>query len=298
MKIAVTGGNGLLGQHVVKAIEPDHEVSVLDIRGGGAHQPMGPVDLLDLAAVRQALTGHDALIHLGGLDAAIDATPEQFFHTNTIATWNVLHAGCEAGVNRYALCSSTSVYGLSKPALKHAPDHLPIDETHRLRASDPYGLSKRVLEEIGRGFAERKGISVCFLRPCYIAFEDLLPRLIRCKHNQPEPPGDDWVEPVPPLRWMVAPEDVASCFRLAIELCPSQEAFNVSAQDTFSSIPTRESVAALFGHGIPERDPGLFDAEPFASVIDTSKARTVLGWKPVFDWQALEALAKHQQGIS
>jgi len=292
MKVAVTGGNGQLGQHVVSALVPDHEVSVLDIRVGGLHQPFGPVDLLDLDSVRQALAGHDALIHLGGLDAAVEASDEQFFHTNTMATWNVLHSGCEAGINRYALCSSTRVYGLSKTT---APDRLPVDETHRLRASDAYGLSKRVLEETGRGFAEREGVSVCFLRPCYIAFEHLLPRLIRCKHRQTEPPVTAWEEPMPPLRWVVAPEDVASCFRLAVELSPTQEAFNVSAADTFSSTPTRETLASLYGGRVPETNSELFDANPFASVIDTSKARRILGWEPAIDWSALEARANKRR---
>jgi UDP-glucose 4-epimerase len=293
VKVAITGGNGQLGRYVVDAFEPDHEVTVVDRVDLGNRQPIGPVDLLDLEKVKLALAGQQAVVHLGGLDAAVDATPEQFFHTNTIATWNVMHAGCEVGVSRFSLCSSTSAYGFSLAGQRSAPDYLPIDESHRLRASDPYGLSKRVLEEIGSGFSERENVSVSFLRPCYVAFDPLLPRLVCCKNDEPEPDGGEWKEALPPLRWVVAPEDVAQCFRLAIENVEGLEVFNVCADDTFSSTPTRTRVQAVFGVSIPERQPAWFDGNPFASLLDNSKAKRLLGWQPNANW---DVLAKRGKG--
>lgn len=291
MKIAVTGGNGQLGRHVVAGLEPDYEITVLDKTGEGERQPLGPVDLLDLDKVKMALTGRDAVIHLGGLDAAIDASPEQFYHTNTMATWNVLHAGCEVGVRTFSLCSSSSAYGFSREGQRSAPDYLPIDESHPLRASDAYGLSKRVVEEIGHGFVERKDVSLSILRPCYIAFDHLLPRMVRCKLDQPEPETGQWQEPMPAFRWVIDPMDLASCFRLAIEATPSFEVFNVSADDTFSAAPTREHVESVFGQAIPEKKPGWFDSNPFATPLDCSKAKTLLGWKPCSSWGELRARA-------
>ena len=291
MKVAVTGGNGQLGRHVVAALEPDYEVTVLDKTGEGERQPLGPVDLLDLNKVKKALTGHEAVIHLGGLDAAIDATPEQFFHTNTMATWNVMHAGCEIEVQTFSLCSSSSAYGFSREGQRAAPDYLPIDESHRLRASDAYGLSKRMVEEIGHGFAEREDVSVSILRPCYIAFDHLLARMVRCKLGRPEPETGEWQEPMPTFRWVVDPGDLAGCFRLAIEKAPSCETFNVSADDTFSLAPTREHVESVFGHAVPEKKPGWFDSNPFTTPLDCSKAKTMLGWKPRSNWEELCARA-------
>lgn len=101
-RIAVTGGNGLLGRYVVAALEPDYEVTVIDRSVGDAHQPHGPIDVLDLGALAGALRGQDAVVHLAAIDAANDATPQAFFHTNVLAAWNVLHCGYEAGARRYA----------------------------------------------------------------------------------------------------------------------------------------------------------------------------------------------------
>ncbi|MBS34860.1 MAG: hypothetical protein CMO26_02920 [Thiotrichales bacterium] len=294
MKVAVTGGNGQLGRHVVDALEPDHIVTVLDLTDVGTRQPYGPIDLLDLDRVALALAGHDAVIHLGGLDAAIEASDEAFYRTNTLATWNVLQAGVEAGIGVFSLCSSGSAYGFSAEGARHPPDYIPVDEGHRLRASDAYGLSKRVLEQIGRGFSERKGVHVSVLRPVYVAFDPVLPRLVRCKHAQPEPKTSGWQEPLSLLRWVVAPEDVASCFRLSIEQAPKFETFNVTADDTFSATPTRELMQAAYGQSIDERDSNRFDSNPFASPLDNSKAKRVLGWQPEANWAMLQQRASQQ----
>ncbi|MBT6275678.1 MAG: hypothetical protein HOI95_16285 [Chromatiales bacterium] len=65
---------------------------MIDRTDDGANQPDGSVDVMDLEHLSAALKGQDAISHL----AAIDATPQAFFHTNVVAAWNVLHCGYEA----------------------------------------------------------------------------------------------------------------------------------------------------------------------------------------------------------
>jgi nucleoside-diphosphate-sugar epimerase len=279
-RIAVTGGNGQLGRHVVAALEPDYEVTVIDRTDGGTHQPHGAVDVLDLDRVSEALRGQDAVTHLAAIDAATDATPRQFFHTNTLAAWNVLQAGYEAGVRRFAMCSSSSAYGVRAEGFRAAPRYLPLDEDHPALATDPYGLSKRACETIGQGFAARPGVSVAVLRPCYVAFEPGVPRMRALHEGRDEPSIDGWRAPLPPLRWFVSPQDAAACFRLAIETDVGYDVFNVSAAETFGEQPTLMRVEALFGE-LPEiRDPERFAVQPYASPMDCSRARRVLGWTP------------------
>ena len=293
MKVVVTGGNGQIGRHAVAALEPDHEVTVIDKVEDGPHQPLGAIDLLDLERVRSALEGQDAIIHLGGLDAAVHATPEQFFHTNTMATWNVMHAGYEAGVRIFSLCSTVGVYGLS--GRLRLPDQIPVDESQRLRGHDPYKLSKRVTEEIGRAFAQRGGISVSLLRPCHLAFDHVVGPMVLCSQDVPESQAGGLVDPLPEYRWMVAPEDVGSCFRRVIEVAPpGLEIFNVAADDSFSATPTRERVAEICGQPIAERDAERFDANPFASAFDNTKAKRMLGWQPQYNWEQLRARGEAQ----
>ncbi len=288
-RIAVTGGNGLLGRYVVAALEPDYEVTVIDRSDGGPKQPQGPIDVLDLDVLQSALRGHDAVVHLAAIDAANDVTAQAFFHTNVIAAWNVLHAGYEAGVRRFAMCSSSSAYGVRAEGHRIAPRYLPIDESHPVQASDPYGLSKRASETSAEGFAAREGVSIVVLRPCYVAFPRAVPRMAAIYEGQDTSAeaGSSWQAPMPPLRWFVAPEDAASCFRLALEADLGFEVFNVSADETFCGEPTLSLVETLFGEAPPVRDPERFEANPHASPMDTSKARRLLGWRPTRDWPSL-----------
>ena len=294
-RIAVTGGHGQLGRYVVAALEPDYDMTVIDRVDGGSHQPMGTIDLLDLDAVREALRGHDAIIHLAALDFAANARPEDFFHTNTQTAWSTLHAGYEEGIRKFVVCSSSGVYGAREREFDSIPLYLPIDESHPTRATQAYGLSKRVTEFVASSFARRSGVSVIVLRPCYIAYPALVPRLAAADSRpsfEPRPSDGDWEEPPPPLRWYVSPQDAAACFRAALEIeLGGYQVFNVSAADSFSSEPTLPLIEALYGR-LPEiRRPEVFARNPHASLLDTSRAREILGWTPSGDWALVRSSA-------
>ena len=275
-RIVVTGGHGMLGRHVVAVLEPDYDVTVIDRVDGGSHQPHGPVDVMDLEALERAVRGHDAIIHLAALDAAVDAPAHEFLHINTMASWNTLHVGYEAGIRKFVVCSSSSVYGVRETA----PLYLPIDESHPAQATSPYGLSKRVTELVASGFAQRDNVVVVALRPSYIAYSHLIDRMSR--EVETVEPGE---EPLPPLRWHVSPRDAARCFRAALEANISgYQVFNVGGPDSFSSRPSLAVVESAY-RAMPEiRNPAWFDTDPHASLLDCTRAREVLGWSPRDDW--------------
>ena len=65
-RVAVTGGSGRLGRHVVEELARHTNVTILDKTPGDSPHPFVDLDVLDLAGVFRALQGHDAVIHSTG----------------------------------------------------------------------------------------------------------------------------------------------------------------------------------------------------------------------------------------
>lgn len=108
MRVLVTGGAGFIGSHIVEALKAHgHEPVVYDVR------PDAESDVRNPYAVRQALTGVDAVCHqaaMVGLGAGFaDAT--EYVSRNDLGTAVLLTAMADAGVRRLVLAGSMVVYG-------------------------------------------------------------------------------------------------------------------------------------------------------------------------------------------
>ncbi|WP_406195802.1 NAD-dependent epimerase/dehydratase family protein [Streptomyces sp. NBC_01017] len=108
MRVLVTGGAGFIGSHIVEALKAHgHEPVVYDVR------PDPESDVRNPYAVRQALTGVDAVCHqaaMVGLGAGFaDAT--EYVSRNDLGTAVLLTAMADAGVRRLVLAGSMVVYG-------------------------------------------------------------------------------------------------------------------------------------------------------------------------------------------
>ena len=279
MRVAITGGSGRLGQHVLRALEA-HERRVLDLaapsdQGVEFHQ----VDLRDLAALVAALQGIEVVVHLGGIDRSVATDDAATMQVNAIGTWNLFEASLRAGVRRVVHCSSSSVTGIDQSNPHMPPCYLPIDEAHPLRATDAYGLSKLCGEQIAAGYA-RRGLEVLVVRPCFIAF----PELADFMAGRGGADGRD--EPMPYLRAYVGPEDCARGFAAAATLgdYAGHETFFLAAADAFAAEPTVDRLEALYGASIPLRDAALYQRFPLASPVSCARAADRLGWTPTTRW--------------
>jgi len=158
--ILVTGGAGYIGSHTcVELLKAGFEVTVFDnfchshpeslarverITG----KPVGVVrgDVRDrdalVAALRQS--GANAVIHFAGLKAVGEsvAKPLTYYDNNVVGTLRLLEAMDECGVKTLVFSSSATVYG--------DPQRLPLTEDHPLSATNPYGRSKLMIEDILR----------------------------------------------------------------------------------------------------------------------------------------------------
>jgi dTDP-glucose 4,6-dehydratase len=173
-RVLVSGAGGFIGSHLVERLARAgaHVTAFVRYTSSGRAgflDDLDPVarseftvvlgDLRDEDAVRRAMHGVDAVLHLG----ALIGIPYSYFHpretadTNIGGTLNVLLAARDLGVRRVVLASSSEVYGTAR--------HVPIDEGHPLQAQSPYAASKIAADKLGESFAASFGTPVVVLRP-------------------------------------------------------------------------------------------------------------------------------------
>ncbi len=160
--VLVTGGAGYIGSHTcIALVEAGYRLVVLDnfsnshpeslkrvARITGQEIPFVQGDIRDQPAIEAALRqyGCRAVIHFAGLKAVGESVekPLLYYDNNVVGTLRLIAAMQNCDVNTLVFSSSATVYG--------EPRHLPLTEDHPLSATNPYGRSKLVIEEILRDF--------------------------------------------------------------------------------------------------------------------------------------------------
>ena len=158
--IFVTGGAGFIGSHTcVELLNAGHAVAVFDNFSNSQPESLARVeritgkkptlyqgDIRDKAALVAAMRdcGARAVIHFAGLKAVGESVQEplRYYDNNVVGTVRLLEAMGECGVKSLVFSSSATVYG--------DPQRLPLTEDHPLSATNPYGQSKLVIEEMLR----------------------------------------------------------------------------------------------------------------------------------------------------
>lgn len=280
--IVCTGGSGRLGRAVVERLAKSARVTVLDLAPpadtGNANVRYVRGDITDYEALKVAFRGHDAVVHLAAIPNPRTAPAPVTFNVNVQGAWAVLQAAEDAGVKRVVVASSDSVFGLSYNPPDWPPRYLPVDEEHPVRPTEFYSLSKDVTESISRSFAHRKQLEVLVIRPVHVVFPPEYPELTAR--------GADvqnyhfWA--------YVSPEDVAQGFDLALgHRYGGYDLFVISAADGLNTRPTLEVAEERWGRLPTIRRPDYYKANPHASVLDITKAREVLGYRPTSDWRRM-----------
>jgi len=149
MKIAVTGGAGFIGSHVVDAyVQAGHQVLVIDNLASGKREHINPkarfyqVDIRD-EAVREVIGDERPDIinhHAAQIDVRRSVVDPRFdADTNILGSIRIAEAGIEFGVKKFIYISSGgAIYG--------EPEYLPCDEAHPIHPICPYGASKYAFE--------------------------------------------------------------------------------------------------------------------------------------------------------
>ncbi len=159
MKVLVTGASGMLGGGVAKALAARGDsVTVLQRRPSGLGLPEVLADVSDDAAVRAAVAGNEAVVHLA---AKVNVTGPwaEYERVNITGTRTVVDACRAAGVQRLVHVSSPSVAHAGR-ALAGVGDE-PADP---VQARGPYARSKAVAEQIALA-GDAGDLAVLAVRP-------------------------------------------------------------------------------------------------------------------------------------
>lgn len=175
MKILVTGGMGYIGSHtVVELLNVGHEVVIMDNLSNSEISVLDRItkitgktakfcecDILDKEGTRAIFSENkiDCVIHFAGLKAVGESVtmPIEYYHNNVSGTVVLLDVMREFGCKNLVFSSSATVYGMNNP--------IPFSEEMPTSATNPYGFTKVMIEQILRdvAFAD-KDWSIVLLR--------------------------------------------------------------------------------------------------------------------------------------
>jgi UDP-glucose 4-epimerase len=160
MKVLVSGGTGYIGSHTcVELMNCGHDVIVIDNlsnskksvlerieRITGKAPLFHEVDICDRAGLEEIFRKYeiDAVIHFAGLKAVGESVeqPLRYYENNVGGSVNLFQVMEKFSVKTLVFSSSATVYG--------DPETVPIHEGCPLSATNPYGRSKLMIEEILR----------------------------------------------------------------------------------------------------------------------------------------------------
>lgn len=320
MRVLVTGGAGYIGSHTcVELLAAGHEVIVVDNLSNSREESIRrveeissrkltfhKVDLLDksgLDRVFQEATV-DAVIHFAGLKAVGESVsmPLQYYKNNITGSLVLFEVMAQHGVKNLVFSSSATVYG--------DPASLPIAEDFPIKASNPYGWAKVMIEQVLQDLHHADpSLNIALLRyfnpvgahPTGRIGEDpkglpnnLVPYIAQVavgKLQELKIFGNDYPTPDGTgVRDYIHIMDLASGHIKALEKLaenPGLVTYNLGTGKGYSVLEMVDAFAEAAGKEIPykivERRPG----DIASCYADASKAEKELSWKAERDIDAM-----------
>lgn len=295
MRIAITGAAGWLGRYVTTALEPAHEIVLIDniapdeatifdpaSPGGRKRVPLAPrwpyhqVDIRDEAGMKVALEGIEVVIHLAAWPTGAWDLARSTMSTNVMGTFNVFETGRALGVRRIVSASSINAFGTffwRVSGLAPVRRCLPLVEDEPVVPEDPYSLSKAATELLSATYVRAFPMEAVNLRFAGVWSEQKYAEA----HERGLPPTQTWADDL--FQW-VHPLDVAQAVTKAalgdrVVALP----ITVAAPDTRAAEPTMDLLAKFR----PELVPHLREPLPgYATLLSIARARTFLGYQPAY----------------
>jgi len=173
-KILVTGGGGYIGSVATYLLlKKGCEVVVIDNFSTGYSEPLEffkqkfgkknfryyEVDLKkSLNSTLSKEKRIDAVMHYAASCSVNESmeNPKKYFENNICGSENLLSSALSQGIKNFIFSSTCAVYGETQ--------YVPVDESHPINPLNPYGASKRMVEEIIEWYGKLKGLNYVILR--------------------------------------------------------------------------------------------------------------------------------------
>lgn len=313
MNIMLTGGMGYIGSHIaVQLAALGHKVLIYDNLSNSSEDVLTQVesiigspviyvrgDIRETNKLSKTLCENniDSVIHLAGLKAVGDSSndPSSYYDNNISGAISLIKAMELSDVNNLIFSSSATVYG--------EPEYLPIDENHRLDAKSPYGLTKKIIEEIFNNYCEQKPnkrvISLRYFNPVGAHSSgligespngipnNLMPYIAQVA-NGDRPFLNVFGDIYPTkdgtgVRDYIHVEDLAEGHVAALNYLESMkgntDVFNLGTGEGYSVLDVVEQYTKASGQIIPKKIVSPRSGDVAECYACTSKASAVLGWK-------------------
>lgn len=282
MKIAITGGSGLIGTELSRLFKNEHNVTVLDFKEpkiSGIN--FVNVDIQNVNDIINSTKKIDVVIHLAAFLGVVETekNPVETLDVNVIGTRNVLEACKENKIRKIIFSSSSEIYG--------EPDHIPIRETDRITPITTYGISKLMAEEYIKSYSKVFDIKYTIFRLFNVYGEEqanrwVVPEFVKKITNNEEVTihGDGTQ-----MRAFCHVSDIANAFSYALTE-GNNEIFNIGNNLEPISIKELAQRIILLSNSkssirfVSFDDSSRNRREIIKRSPDITKATNILGYKP------------------
>jgi UDP-glucose 4-epimerase len=312
--LLVVGGAGYIGSHMVKMLaQAGYGVVVLDnlctgFADAARYGTLVVGDLADPVALEALFTAHEfaAVLHFAALSQVGESVqaPDRYYRNNVANTLNLLDTMVRHQVQRFIFSSTAAIFG--------EPESATITEAHPQRPINPYGRSKRMVEEILADYGRSFGLRSVALRYFNAAGADpegelgerhdpeshLIPLILQAasgRRSQIAVFGTDYpTRDGTCIRDYIHVWDLCQAHLLALQhlLADGESlALNLGNGLGFSVQEVIDGAGRVTGRKIPVRQEARRAGDPATLVADSAQARERLGWQP--EYADLDTILAH-----
>lgn len=318
MKIIVLGATGHLGAYTALALKDSgHKVIAVGHRKSDNGffitkqiDFIGGFDLSDANAFHSLPTDIDAVVHLAGtMPAHADASPMPYIQSIVVGMVNLCEWLKNSTTCRRVIFNTTpsdvcKFFGTDVPVPDDAPRSFPKDGgDHAV-----YAIAKNAAVDILESYKYSCGISSCIFRhltvygfqpnPYYSlnGVKKMLPWRIIMQRAINGEPIEVWGDPNSKKELLYIKD-----FTLAVECALKTGAegmFNLSGYKPYTLEDQINGIIEVFNSPEKKSDKSYFPNKPNSpqNLLDSSKARAILHWKPAYSWtRALEDMKEEME---